>query len=263
LIIGDGVGGPDADVVQLNGDNQMVQPGSTSDINVTVNSSGLLDLNNHSDIILSLFLQGSDIRTGAGTLRIRDVTTLASSRPASISGNLNVGAAFTVADSPGVNDDLLVTASLSAGGTVRKLGPGRLVLSGAANNVAGFYLEVDAGILTLRNNQGLGSGSTLSPVTGGAVEIDHVSGGLGDQPHGPDPRPGGHQLLDGPRLRGRDVGHRLHRRRGRWDADPQRPADRQQPHQGGRRHIDAGGQRHRLGAGHSGRRDAPGQRHPV
>ena len=59
----------------------------------------------------SLTLQGSDVRTGTGTLTsFGGVRTLTSGRSASISGKL-AASNFNVADSPAINDDLVVSAA--------------------------------------------------------------------------------------------------------------------------------------------------------
>jgi autotransporter-associated beta strand protein len=182
LVVGDDVGAPDSDVVQLAGNNQV---GSA----VTVNSSGLLDLHGHSDVVLSLTLQGGDVRTATpgpvslvGVLTVAlGVTTETSTRSASISGKVaggQAGLVFDVADSPGVHDDLVVSASLADGGGKR--GPGRMVLSGFTTD--SIDLGVSEGTLTLRTSQPVGPNGTLS-VGGdggdGVIEIDHVAGGVG------------------------------------------------------------------------------------
>src|SRR5262249_29398130 len=172
LIIGDGVGGPDADVVQVTADNQLP---TNAFIHLTVNSSGLLDLNNHSNTILGLVLVGGDVQTGTGKLT-GDVTTQASTRPASISGNL-AASRFTVADSPGVNDDLVVSASLNPS-PAAKQGAGRLVLNGA-NNLSGFF-EIQEGTLTLRSAQALAAQAIVTTDNGAVIEIDGFSGGVGE-----------------------------------------------------------------------------------
>ncbi len=90
LTIGDGVGGSHADIVRYTGT-------SASELNtmvpITVNSSGLLDLNNHSDGVSgSLTLNDGDVQTGTGTLSLDYApSTITVSGTPSISGNLDIG----------------------------------------------------------------------------------------------------------------------------------------------------------------------------
>src|SRR5262249_23588993 len=73
LVIGDNVGGNNADVVVYQQSNQVID-----NANVSVNASGLLNLTGQSDTIATLFLQtglaattgASTVTTGAGTLTI-------------------------------------------------------------------------------------------------------------------------------------------------------------------------------------------------
>src|SRR5262249_23749118 len=61
VVVGDGIGGVDADVLRLGSDNQIANTAS-----VTVNSSGLLDLAGLSETIGSLAGPG-DVNLGSGT----------------------------------------------------------------------------------------------------------------------------------------------------------------------------------------------------
>src|SRR5262249_45044285 len=62
LTIGDDIGGDDADVVRERGANQI-----NSSVPITINSSGLLDLNNFSDAIGTLTFSGGHLSSGTGT----------------------------------------------------------------------------------------------------------------------------------------------------------------------------------------------------
>jgi autotransporter-associated beta strand protein len=163
LVIGDGVG---TDTVQLNGPNQINNKA------VTINSSGVLDLNANSDAIGTLTMTGGSVITETGTFTLGgDVTTNAFTASATISGNFNLGAnrTFTVADGAAA-DDLVVSANInSSGANLTKAGAGRMVLSGSnlLHDVA-----VSAGTLTLRNSNALGTGATPTVSSGATLELD-------------------------------------------------------------------------------------------
>src|SRR5204863_235357 len=92
LVVGDGTG---TDTVKLLAANQIPA------IAVTVNSSGVLDLNGNNDTVASITMTAGTTQTGAGTLTLNgDVTTNAAPTAATISGNLALGATrnFSVAD---------------------------------------------------------------------------------------------------------------------------------------------------------------------
>jgi len=120
---------------------------------VTVNTSGLLDLNNNSDAVGSVTLSTGTLTTGTGTLTLDgNVTATGAS---SISGNLALGAAgriFTV----NASSTLTVSATVSGSVGLTKAGNGTLVLS-AANGYSGGS-TLSAGTLTVGNNSALGTG---------------------------------------------------------------------------------------------------------
>src|SRR5439155_11416708 len=62
LTIGDDIGGDGADIVREEGPNQI-----NSSVPITINSSGLLDLNNFSDAIGALTFSGGHLSIGTGT----------------------------------------------------------------------------------------------------------------------------------------------------------------------------------------------------
>src|SRR5262249_12559182 len=95
LVIGDFLGGSwaktKADVVRLTGNNQIQQTAA-----VTVNNSGLLDLNGNSNTIgvaqaAALTLAGGAVTTGAGTLtlggNVFGIANAANLTPGTVSGN--------------------------------------------------------------------------------------------------------------------------------------------------------------------------------
>jgi len=163
LVIGDGVG---TDTVFLNNSNQINNKA------VTINSSGVLDLNTNSDAIGTLTMTGGSVMTETGTFTLGgDVTTNAFTASATISGNFNLGAnrTFTVADGAAA-DDLVVSANIdSSGANLTKAGAGRMVLSGS--NLL-HDVTVSAGTLTLRNSNALGTGATPTVSSGATLELE-------------------------------------------------------------------------------------------
>jgi autotransporter-associated beta strand protein len=157
LTIGDGTG---TDTVQLLASNQLADT-----VVVTVNNSGVLDLNGFSDAIDTLALQsgtsaGALVSTGVGTLTLGgDVTVTVSgtgATRATISGNLDLGGAtrtLTVADGTDTVD-LEVAAAISGSGGVTKAGAGTLRFSGGANTYTGTT-TVNAGLLELFKSDGV------------------------------------------------------------------------------------------------------------
>src|SRR5206468_7549079 len=102
---------------------------------VTVNSSGLLDLNGFTGVVGSLNMTRGAVATGAGSLGLNgDVTVNAASASATITGNLSLqGAtrAFNIAEGS-APFDLVVSAAIGNGagtGGMLKIGPGTLQLT--------------------------------------------------------------------------------------------------------------------------------------
>ena len=152
ITIGDYVGTPGADVVRLIQANQIVDT-----LALTLNPTGLLDLNNVSESFLPTAatnsltlnigpLSSSMVTTGTGTLTLGSSGAVASNvvvnqglpggapTPVSISGNvvISAGAAqtITVNDGTGIQD-LVMPATLTGAQAVTKAGSGRMVLSGS------------------------------------------------------------------------------------------------------------------------------------
>ena len=172
LVIGDGSG---TDEVELNSRDQIAD---TSD--VTINSSGLFDLNGNDETIDALAMTGGSITTGAGTLTLgSNVTGSASSSQASVSGNLDVGGAtrtFTIADG-GADPDMAISAVISSAGSIIKAGDGNLQLSGV-NTYTGTT-TVRAGTLSVSVNAPDGSAGALGNA-GSDIEIADSSSGSSD-----------------------------------------------------------------------------------
>jgi autotransporter-associated beta strand protein len=191
LTIGDFVGGTGvvkADVVRFLRNNQIPQ-----NVLITVNNSGLLDLNGFSNTVgvgltNALSLVGGSVATGAGTLtlasNIADLVNLSSQTPATISGNLSLGGAtrtvdvqpgFLVAENPNATslnpNDLVITAIISNGGGAAGLiknNTGSLQLTG--NNTYTGPTTVNAGSLLVDGSQ---TSSTVTVNSGAAL------GGIG------------------------------------------------------------------------------------
>lgn len=154
LIIGDGVGGPAADVVRLGAASQIANT-----VAVTVNSSGLLDLNGLYERVGSLTLAGGAVTSGAGNFEVATtLSSTASATTATISGRLNLVSASAVTVADGAADvDLDIAAAIS-GSVFTKAGPGTLRLSGSAANGYTGTTTVNEGTLVLAK-----SGVTAMP----------------------------------------------------------------------------------------------------
>src|SRR4051812_39658652 len=113
LVIGDGAGGANSDVVRLDASNQI----STS-VAPLITESGLLALNNVNQMLSGITLTGGNVTTGTGTLTLTGpVTSNASAQTAAISGKLSssVDVVFSVANGAAATD-LDVSAAISTSG---------------------------------------------------------------------------------------------------------------------------------------------------
>ena len=160
LVIGDGVGT----------DTFRIDVGDQFGLGlITINSSGVFQLNNVSEIIAALTMNGGAVTTGTGTLTLGGtVTGNATATSATISGNLALGAArtFTIADGAAALD-MDISAVVSGAFDLTKGGNGTMVLSGA-NTYTGLT-TVSAGVLNIQNNTGLGTTATGTTVSNGAT----------------------------------------------------------------------------------------------
>src|SRR5688572_5567298 len=168
LTVGDGIGSTNSATARWLATNEI--PTTTA---VSINSDGLLDLNNFSNTIGTLTLMGGSITTGTGTLTLGGtVTGNASATSATISGNLGLGSAnrtFTINDGA-ATFDLNISAVVSGTVTLTKGGTGTMVLSGA-NSYTGVT-TVSAGTLNIQTATALGTiagGTTVS--SGAALQI--------------------------------------------------------------------------------------------
>src|SRR5207248_10151978 len=116
---------------------------------VTVNGTGRLDLNNNSDSVGALTLNGGTVTTGTGTLTLggdvtaATVTVNGSPVNPSISGNITLPATRTFT----VTGALVVPAVVGGIGGLTKAGGGTLALSGT--NTYSGPTTVNAGALNI------------------------------------------------------------------------------------------------------------------
>ena len=129
LVIGDGIGGANADVVLLGAGGQF----SGANVPVTINSSGLLNLNGFSDTVSSLTLNGTAniTNTAAGQLTLAGNLSSDGNGPASISGGtIDLGGQpATWAVAAGTAPVSLSVAAAIVDGSLVKNGNGTLALS--------------------------------------------------------------------------------------------------------------------------------------
>ena len=161
LVIGDGT---DSDVVRYTAANAI-----DAGVPITINESGLLDLNGFNDTLGALTLVGGDITTGVGTLtmsaNLSAVSTAAGSS-ANISGTLNLGVStrtFTVTNGPST-PDLRVLAVVSGTGGIIKAGDGMMSLEGV--NTFSGAVTLNAGVLRGTQNDSFGT-------TAGGVAVNN------------------------------------------------------------------------------------------
>ena len=142
------------------------------DTDITINSSGLLDLNDFGENVGDIILNGGDIATGAvgSLLPTGNITVNANANSQAI-----ISGRMSVLSSPIINvtghiwsPDLRISAVLhGAGGTLTKNGVGELGLSGA-NTYAGLTV-VNDGLLLVDNSSALGTTANGTVVNNGAV----------------------------------------------------------------------------------------------
>lgn len=149
--------------VRLRANNQIADTST-----VTTGSFSSFILNNFSDTIGGLSMNGGDVSTGLGTLTITGnvLTSVSGGNVPTISGNLNLGGAvrtFNVIDDLATTPDFNVPAVVSNGG-INKTGAGTLRLSGNSPAYTGSTM-VNAGVLLVSGNI---SGSPLT-VNNGAI----------------------------------------------------------------------------------------------
>ncbi len=168
LTIGDDVGGVGADIVRyVNANGNQIQ----ISVPITINSSGLLDLNGHSDDLGDLTFNGGHITTGAGTLNLNgNVTANANTNSqAIIDGQMSISSPW-IFNTVGhhFSPDLIINAAISGvGGGITKNGVGELSLT-ASNSFSGL-VTLNDGFVLVDNAFALGTTNSGTVVNTGAV----------------------------------------------------------------------------------------------
>ena len=165
LTIGDDIGGSDADIVREMGANQI-----NSAIPITINSSGLLDLNDFSDAIGALTFSGGHLTTGTGTATLTDNVTANpnTNNLARIDGKISSSAIRTYNVGQGdFSPDLRIAAAISGAGGINKTGPGEISLT-SSNSYTGLTV-VSAGFFSVDDSFALGSTNSGTIVSNSAV----------------------------------------------------------------------------------------------
>ncbi|HPC62813.1 MAG TPA: autotransporter-associated beta strand repeat-containing protein, partial [Verrucomicrobiota bacterium] len=177
LTIGDGSGGANADVVRYvsAGTDQL------NAIPITINSSGLLDLNNHSDGVGPITMLAGAITTGTGLLTPGNITATAGSfTPATIAGRLQLSTTRTFEMLPGTySPSLVISAAISGSGGLTKTGPSGLDLM-ASNTYSGLTV-VSQGQLFLGDSYSLGATGSGTVVSNGAEIILSFGVNVGEE----------------------------------------------------------------------------------
>ena len=166
LTIGDGLGGEDADVVRYLSSSQY-------DGVLTIRSSGLLDLNNFNETLLTITLDGGDIETGTGTLSLNgNIVANGPTNTSTIEGRLSLfpGIRTFDIDNGTASPEVLVAAVIAGTGALTKTGLGQLRLEGA-NTYSGLT-TLDQGVLWFTQNTGLGSPAAGTVLESGILVID-------------------------------------------------------------------------------------------
>ena len=167
LVIGDGIG---TDTVHYLNDKQIF-----SDVTpVTINSSGVLDLNGHVDEAAPLTLNGGQITTGsAGQFRLFGTVTV-SGGIANISGNVLLDFGVVITNYPGAQ--LGIPASISGSYGITVAGAGDVFLE-SSNSYTGLTV-VQQGWLYAENSWALGTTDNGTIVSNGASLVRLGSFGI-------------------------------------------------------------------------------------
>ena len=152
LIIGDGIGGPNADVVNITFDNQI-----SDTVPITVNSSGKLNFGTSTDTIGDLRLNGGSVVVGA------------------ISGAINLAGNLTVTQSTTIGEKINL---IGAGPHVFRVTNGQtLIVSGQINGVGASLTKTGRGTLTFTGStENLYTGTTT--VVGGTLNLSKTSNAI-------------------------------------------------------------------------------------
>ncbi len=180
LTIGDGAGGAGSDVVRwMAGEQIWSGAGSV----VSINSSGLMDLNGFSETIRDLNLTEGQVVTGAGMLTVLGTisSNASAANPSFISDRLNLGSgmrAINVADGL-VDNDLVISASIVSGGFT-KGGAGTLLMIGPANTYSGTTTVLDGVVVLAKDGVDAAIRGDLV-IGGGAAALTVLMQGANEQ----------------------------------------------------------------------------------
>jgi autotransporter-associated beta strand protein len=173
LVVGGGAGGPYEARWMTN--YQHV------DANITLYPNGYVNLTNHSDDFYAVTFNGGQIDTGTGQMGIYGPLTVnATNVSATINGYVGLNSSaypnnpFIVYDSPGVDCDLVVNASIIGSGILIKQGPGNLCLNGNNTYTGATFLQqgiLSANTGTALGANGIGQGTTISD--GGTLRVSN------------------------------------------------------------------------------------------
>ena len=164
LTIGDGLGGVNADIVRELNSFQI------GNVPVTINASGLLDLNGFTDTIGALVFNGGNADAGTGLLALGGNVTanLSTNVISGVTGNLSLGGVLRTFDVAN-GQWLTVNGIISGSGGIFKNGLGLLDLYGT-NTYSGLT-TINAGTLVIRESLGLGTTAAGTVLAGGELYI--------------------------------------------------------------------------------------------
>ncbi|HQE90728.1 MAG TPA: autotransporter-associated beta strand repeat-containing protein [Verrucomicrobiota bacterium] len=169
LVIGDGIG---TDTVRCRRNYQLWAFGKP----VTINRSGVLNLNGFQDTAIPLTLEGGSLTTGTGTVHLGDTLTVRpDTQMATIQGNASLMQALVITNTGhSALYDLTISAAISGVHGLTKTGAGAVRLS-ASNSFTG-PVTINQGLLSSWNADALGN--TNTPVTVNSGGTLHVGGNV-------------------------------------------------------------------------------------
>lgn len=167
IIVGDGIGATDTDILKLSNDNQIVDTAS-----MTIKESGIFQMSINDETIGSLTLKGGHVATGTGVLLVSgSITSQASTEGSLIEGNLNLGVRGKIinVEDGALLDDLVINAIISGSPGVgfSKSGTGMLVLGGA--NTFSGPVTINTGFVKATHGGAFGATSAGTSVAAGAA----------------------------------------------------------------------------------------------
>jgi len=166
LTIGDGTGTDT--VLYINANGNQINTG----IPITINSSGFLDLNGHSDDVSGITMVGGDITTDAGTITVGgNINVQGSSEVSTIAGRLRWnGIRNVTVDDGAAFNDLRITAVVTDLGSgfriIKGAGAGAFALLMSSNTFTG-PLTIDGLRVDVETPWSLGGTNGITTVTNG------------------------------------------------------------------------------------------------